>query len=130
MTEPAYSLSTNKVFCNFCPSYCCYRLQGAYLFVAAQDINRLARYFNITDGEVRKKYIEGRNTLKIKDDSSCIFLTDGKLSKRCSVHMARPDQCRNFPYNDPCPYLESVDILDEIQPKIEQSLLMARCKKL
>lgn len=122
MTEPAYALSTNKVFCNFCPSYCCYRLPGAYLFVVAHDINRLARYFDITDGEVRKKYLEGKNTFKVKGDSSCIFLSDGKLSKRCSVHTARPDQCRDFPYNDSCPYLESSNILEEIEPRIKESL--------
>ncbi len=130
MIKPTYSLSTNKIFCNFCPSYCCYKLQGAHLLVAAQDINRLARHFNITDGQVRKKYMEGKNTLKIKDDSSCIFLSDSKLSKRCTVHMARPDQCREFPYNDPCPYLESSAILEELEPIIEKSLIVCRDRML
>jgi len=46
-----YSLAKNKVFCNFCPGYCCYRLEGASLYIMAEDINRMARHFNIADGE-------------------------------------------------------------------------------
>lgn len=123
MDNADYALSTNKVFCNFCPSYCCYRLKGAYLFITAEDINRLARHFNITDGQVRKLYMEDKKTFRVKDDGSCVFLTDGKLSKRCSVHMARPCQCSDFPYNGSCPYLEQMSLLDEIEPRIKKSLM-------
>lgn len=123
MKELPYYLSTNKTFCNFCASYCCYRLEGAYLFITAEDINRLARHFDISDGQVRQKYLENKYTFKVKEDGSCIFLTDGKLSKRCSVHTARPAQCRDFPYNDPCPYIESMDMLEEIEPRIKKSLM-------
>jgi hypothetical protein len=83
--EPA-AMPLNRVFCNYCPAFCCYRLPGSTLFVTATDINRLARHFQLSDGEVRKQYIEHRNTFKIKEDGSCIFLSDGRLSKRCSVH--------------------------------------------
>lgn len=112
----------NRVFCNYCPGFCCYRLPGSTLFVTSNDINRIARHFQISDGEVRKRFIEKRNTFKVKKDGSCIFLQDGKLSKRCSIHQVSPDQCRDFPYDDPCPYLFREDLLDAIYPRVEKSL--------
>lgn len=122
MTNLPMATADNKVFCNYCPGFCCYRLPGATLFITAIDINRLARHFGLSDGEVRRRYIEKRNTFKVKPDGSCIFLADGKLSKRCSVHLARPDQCRDFPYDQPCPYLQREDLLAEIYPRVEKSL--------
>lgn len=114
-----YCLATGKVYCNYCPAYCCYRLRGSSLYLDATDINRIARHLDISDGEVRKLYIEGKNTFRVRSDGSCIFLSNSKLRARCTIHTARPRQCRDFPYNDPCPYLEREDLLDEIQPKIE-----------
>lgn len=126
MKKVPYALATNKVYCNFCPSYCCYRLTGSYLFVTAEDINRIARLLNITDGEARKRYIEGKNTFHVRTDGACIFLTDGRLDKRCSIHEARPRQCRDFPYDQPCPYLENEALLEGIQLKILASMI---CKE-
>ncbi len=119
---PPYSLSGNKVFCNYCPAYCCYRLEGSSLLITAEDINRIARAFAISDGEVRKRYLDGKNTFKVRDDGACIFLHDGRSCKRCSIHKFRPKQCQDFPYHDPCPYLECEELLQKIQPKIEKSL--------
>ena len=113
--------SSPPVFCDYCPGFCCYRLPGSILFVTATDINRIGRHFGISDGEVRRKYIEGRNTFKVKADGSCIFLLDGKLNKRCAIHMASPQQCQDFPYDEPCPYLHSKDLLEVISPKVEES---------
>lgn len=121
-TVKQYILSGNTVYCNYCPGYCCYRLQGSTLFIDAIDINRIARHFNITDGEVRKNYIVEKNTFKTRPDGSCTFLTNGKMCGRCSIHEARPRQCREFPYSDPCPYLEREDLLATIQPRVEESL--------
>ncbi len=116
-----YSLASNKVFCNYCPAFCCYRLKGSSLLIDATDINRIARHLRMLDGEVREKYIEGKNTFKVREDGACIFLTDGKISKRCSIHRARPRQCRDFPYDNTCPYLEQEDLLSVIQPKVAKS---------
>jgi len=93
------------------------------LYLTAIDINRLARHFRISDGEVRKRFMEGKNTFKVKRDGSCIFLRDDKLSKRCGIHPVRPQQCRDFPYGPSCPYLEREDLLAKIIPRIEKSLL-------
>jgi uncharacterized protein len=117
-----YVLARNKSFCNFCPGYCCYRLPGATLYLDATDIDRLARHFGVSDGEVRKRYLENKNTFKIREDGSCLFLANGRICKRCTVHEARPRQCREFPNDKPCPYLENQGLLEIIQPRIERSL--------
>lgn len=66
--------------------------------------------------------MQGKNTFKVRDDGACIFLHDGRACKRCSIHKFRPKQCQDFPYNDPCPYLENEELLAQIQPRIEKSL--------
>lgn len=116
------------IYCNYCPGYCCYRLEGSTLLLTATDINRLARHLGISDGEVRSRYLENKNTFKVKADGSCIFQVPDKMTKRCTIHEARPDQCRGFPYGKPCPYLHREDLLAEIQPRIEESLCQARGK--
>jgi hypothetical protein len=116
-------------YCNYCPGYCCYRLKGSVLLINSDDINRLARHFSISDGEVRKRYMENRSTFKVKDDGSCIFQSQNKMIKRCTVHSARPQQCRLFPYNEPCPYLDRDDLLARIQPRVEDSLKQSWQKK-
>ncbi|MGE4561102.1 MAG: YkgJ family cysteine cluster protein [Desulfobulbus sp.] len=121
-TGKSYVLSANKAFCNFCPGYCCYRLPGSSLLLTNDDVNRIARHFAISDGEVRHRYMENKNTFRTREDGSCIFLSRGKMSKRCSIHEARPRQCRDFPQDQPCPYLENAGLLEIIQPRIEQSL--------
>lgn len=110
------------VYCEYCPSYCCYRLSGSSLLVDALDINRIARHFGMSDGAVRKKYLEGRNTFKVRSDGACLFLIDGKISKRCGIHQARPRQCRDFPYDKECPYTSRCDLLEAIEPRIIKSL--------
>ena len=120
--ESSYCLATNKIFCNFCPGYCCYRLKGSTLYLDNDDINRIARYFGVTDGEVRKRYIHAKNTFKTRSDGSCVFLSNDKLHARCTIHECRPRQCRDFPYDAPCPYLEREDLLTTILPRIEAYL--------
>ena len=115
-------MRANRIYCNYCPGYCCYRLAGSILFIDADDINRMARFFKISDGEIRKRYIEGRNTFQVNKDGSCIFLSNKKMRARCTIHQAQPQQCRDFPNNEPCPYLVREDLLEKIQPKIECSL--------
>ncbi len=124
-TPADYSLARNKSYCNFCPGYCCYRLPGATLLIKAEDINRLARYFDISDGEVRKRFLEDKNTFKTREDGSCILLANDRMCKRCTIHEARPKKCSDFPYDNPCPYLENPGLMDIIQPRIEQSLAEA-----
>ena len=117
-----YCLATSKIYCNYCPGYCCYSLEGSTLFLDSDDINRIARHYKITDGEVRKRYIQQKNTFQTRPDGSCIFLSNERMRARCTIHQARPRQCREFPYDSSCPYLEREDLLRQIQPKLEQAL--------
>ncbi|MGW8194446.1 MAG: YkgJ family cysteine cluster protein [Desulforhopalus sp.] len=126
----SYILSRNKVYCNYCPGYCCYRLEGSTLYLDALDINRIARFLQMNDGEVRRRYIEGKNTFRVRSDGSCVFLSNNVMRGRCLIHSARPQQCRDFPYHSPCPYLEREDLLSVIQPKIEKALSPAVTKPL
>ena len=111
------------IYCNYCPGYCCYRLEGSMLLLTATDINRLARYFRISDGEVRKRYLENKDTFKVRGDGSCIFQATNRMVKRCTIHEARPEQCRRFPYGKPCPYLQREDLLEKIQPLVEKNFV-------
>lgn len=92
-------------FCQGCPAYCCYQQDGAVLLITARDINRLARFFGLSDAQVRRQYMANRHSLLVRRDRSCIFLVPGDTSVRCAVYEARPDQCRSFPHGEPCPYL-------------------------
>ena len=87
-------LVRNRVYCTFCPGYCCYRLPGATLYLDALDINRIGQHFGIADGMVRERYLEGKNTFKVRADGSCIFLGLDRIRARCGIHAARPRQCR------------------------------------
>jgi len=122
--EDPTCLATGRVYCNFCPGYCCYSSKGASLYVMAEDISRIARHFGMSDGEVRKRYMKNRKTFKTRDDGSCIFLSRDRFCRRCTIHKARPKQCRDFPYDRPCPYLSEEKLLTRLQPKIEE--LIAR----
>jgi len=121
-TCASYVLARNKSYCNYCPGYCCYRLPGATLYLDAADINRLARHFGISDGEVRRRFLENKNTFKTRADGSCLLLANDRMCKRCTIHEARPRQCRDFPYDKPCPYLENPGLLEIIQSRVEQGL--------
>lgn len=116
-------------YCNYCPGYCCYRIKGSLLYIDSDDINRIARHFEISDGEVRKRFLENKNTFKVKGDGSCIFQAGDRMIKRCTIHAFRPRQCREFPYGGPCPYLERDDLLRKIQPRVEKSLKQSWLKK-
>lgn len=99
------------------------------LLIDSDDINRIARYFSISDGEARKRFLENRNTFKVKADGACIFMASDRMSKRCTIHAVRPRQCRTFPYGATCPYLERDDLLARIQPQVEKGLKESWLKK-
>ncbi|PIE69075.1 MAG: hypothetical protein CSA21_04035 [Deltaproteobacteria bacterium] len=123
MSKDRYILSATRTYCNFCPGYCCYRLPGSVLLLDNDDINRIARYFAIPDGEVRRRFLDGRNTFRNREDGSCLFLSNKKMCRRCTIHEARPRQCREFPAHGPCPYLDSPRLMEATQKRVERALL-------
>ncbi len=62
------------------------------------DLPRLLSYFNIHKDELDSKYTKIHNSkrvLRSGADKNCLFFVDGK---GCSIHEARPDVCRAWPY--------------------------------
>jgi len=94
--------------CDKCPSYCCsYVLIGVY----AADIRRLARHFNITPEEAKKRYTKiasGERVLRHRKDdiygSVCQFLD--QETRRCGIYDARPGVCREYPDTSRCGYYD------------------------
>ena len=102
--------------CSKCPGYCC---TYPRIVVSKKDINRLAKYFEMTPAMAKKSFTreytftEGEpdehvkeQILRHRDDdiynSACQFL-DPEL-RRCSIYEARPDVCREFPNGKKCGY--------------------------
>lgn len=76
----------------------CCRWEG-HVLLTDEDIQRLALHLDLTETEFIEQYTEvarNRAGLTIKDakDGSCIFLE----GQSCSVYIARPQQCRDFPH--------------------------------
>lgn len=87
--------------CLKCPAWCC---SYPNIFVTANDLARLARHFNISEGEAAKRFTKhsahyNRAIMRHKPDSlfgsACRFL-DSK-TRRCTVYEARPHGCRTYP---------------------------------
>ena len=76
---------------------CCRR--PGIVFLDEADIVRLAAHLEIEPEELRALHLEefdGDWVLEVADeeDAACTFLVDD----RCSVHQARPTQCRTYPF--------------------------------
>lgn len=93
----------------------CCRWTGSVL-LCDDDIQRLADCLNLSEQEFIQRHTRlapNRQQLALldQDDGSCAFL-DGN---RCAVYVARPEQCRSFPYawsvSEGCPELDR--LLDE-----------------
>ena len=97
--------------CHRCGECC--RWPG-YVIIEKPDIAALARTLSLSESEFIDKYARltenrGRLSLIEKPDGSCIFLENNS----CSVYLARPKQCRDFPkywtVDGGCPGLEEID---------------------
>jgi Fe-S-cluster containining protein len=74
----------------------CCRVQG-YVYITADDLERMAAYLRMSPAEFEAKYVyRTRRLLRLRKPrlSQCYFL-DGS---GCSVHPAKPTQCRMFPF--------------------------------
>jgi Fe-S-cluster containining protein len=74
---------------------CCER-QG-FVYLTEEDISRLAAYLHLDVPAFERRYVyRTRNLrrLRVPRHAQCEFLKDGG----CSVHPAKPTQCRAFPF--------------------------------
>ena len=96
--------------CLKCVAYCC---SYAHIPVKDQDLKRLARHFDLSEGVAEKRFTKRgddvnprvlRHTTDEHFGSSCMFLDKDK--RTCTVYEARPKICREFPTQTRCGYYE------------------------
>jgi uncharacterized protein len=73
---------------------CC--TQKGWVYLSVEDVPRLAAYLGITEGELQRRHLYStKNTRRLRmKGGQCPFLT----AEGCSVHPAKPTQCRLFPF--------------------------------
>ena len=73
---------------------CC--TQEGWVYLSVKDVPRLAAFLGISEDELRRQYVYStKHTARLRRlKGLCPFLkADG-----CSVHPAKPTQCRVFPF--------------------------------
>jgi Fe-S-cluster containining protein len=74
---------------------CC--RQRGFVYLTEADVLRAAAFLGLAAGEFERRYIyRTRNLrrLRVPRDANCHFLNESG----CSIHPAKPTQCRIFPY--------------------------------
>ena len=94
--------------CAQCPGYCC---SYDRIEVTKKDIARLAKHFKLGYEEAEKKFTKfawGERVLRHKKDhifkSTCQFFDQSE--RRCTVYLARPEVCREYPDGVRCAYFD------------------------
>ncbi len=90
----------------------CCTISDGVVFLEVEDVERLARFLNLSEEEFLGKYTrrEGKYiVLKDFPNGECILYRRGK---GCAVYPARPRQCRTFPFWDS--NLASPEAWDEV----------------
>lgn len=84
----------NRFKCMRC-NVCC--RQAGYVYLDAHGADNIARFLEIDPYLFTEMYCDlqdrQRLVLKKNEDESCVFLTE----RGCSIYLARPQQCRDFP---------------------------------
>src|SRR5689334_8585095 len=74
---------------------CC--RQRGFVYLTEDDLTRMAAYVGMGAPDFERKYVyrtSRQMRLRVPRDSTCPFL----LESGCSIHPAKPVQCRIFPY--------------------------------
>ena len=74
---------------------CC--RQPGHVYLTDQDLQRAAEFLGMSAGEFERRYVyRTRHRLRLRKPrrASCTFL----LADGCSIHPAKPTQCRAFPF--------------------------------
>ena len=97
--------------CTKCPAYCCSVYERVQ--VTKRDLNRLARYFNVSVETARRRYTlmhkeSGERVLRrVKDaiyPETCMFLD--QETRGCTIYHGRPAVCREYPARTRCAYYD------------------------
>jgi hypothetical protein len=71
--------------------------QKGFVYLTEADVVRVAEFLGMSAVEFERKHVYRtgkRRRLRVPKDSQCSFLREGG----CSIHPAKPTQCRIFPY--------------------------------
>ncbi|HTS76918.1 MAG TPA: YkgJ family cysteine cluster protein [Bryobacteraceae bacterium] len=71
--------------------------QSGYVYLTEEDLARAAKFVSLTPRAFEKKYVyRTRHQLRFRKPrkKQCPFLLDDG----CSIHPAKPTQCRTFPF--------------------------------
>jgi Fe-S-cluster containining protein len=71
--------------------------QQGFVYLTEDDISRLAKYVKMTRAAFEKLYVyrtRNQQRLRVPRHAQCSFLKEDG----CSVHEAKPLQCRTFPF--------------------------------
>lgn len=83
----------NAFDCKRC-GHCCDGAGG--IILSDKDVARLAAWLQLSAEEFLARHAEeksGKRRLKSREDNYCVFFDQG-----CSVHEAKPDVCRAWPF--------------------------------
>ncbi len=75
---------------------CCGKEPG-FVWLTEEDIEKASTHLKLSKQDFLKKYtrfVHGRYSLIELSNYDCVFLKE----KRCSIYLARPKQCRQFPF--------------------------------
>ena len=71
--------------------------QSGFVYLTEDDLKRAARFVGLSARRFEERYVyRTRHLLRFRKppDKQCPFLEEG----RCSIHPAKPTQCRTFPF--------------------------------
>lgn len=108
-TIPVQPPARPKFDCSRCPGYCC---SYDRIEVKPRDVARLAKHLGLTTEQTERRYTRlwapGERILRHKPDSVyksiCRFFD--LVERRCTVYVARPTVCRQYPNGARCGYYD------------------------
>lgn len=81
-----------------CQTGCTNCCEGkGFVYLTEEDLQRAAEFLGMTPAAFEKRYVyRTRNLRRLRTprDTTCVFLREGG----CSIHPAKPTQCRLFPF--------------------------------
>ena len=101
--QEGFSYAFTPDACNSCGGRCCTGESGN-IFVRPEEITALSQLLGIAEPEFREQYLQKAGyKYSIREkivgiSHDCIFFD--REANGCGVYMARPQQCRTFPFWD------------------------------
>jgi Fe-S-cluster containining protein len=75
--------------------------QSGFVYLTETDLLRAAKFTGMSPRAFEKKYVyRTRHQMRFRKppDKQCPFLVSAGARRGCSIHPAKPTQCRTFPF--------------------------------